>query len=42
VPHVPALIARLRDEPRYLAALAALLVDEVLAAPARRFVDPRG
>ncbi|MFZ6183493.1 hypothetical protein [Nannocystis pusilla] len=40
MPHVPALLARLRDEPRYLAALAALLVDEVLAAPARRFIDP--
>ncbi len=33
-------LARLRDEPRYLAALAALLVDEVLATPARRLVDP--
>ncbi|MDC0673953.1 hypothetical protein [Nannocystis radixulma] len=40
MPHVPALLARLRDEPRYLAALAALLVDEVLATPARRLVDP--
>lgn len=39
MPHVPALLARLREDPRHLAALAALLVDEVLAAPARRFVD---
>lgn len=40
MPHVPALLARLRDEPRYLSALATLLVDELLAAPARRFIDP--
>lgn len=40
MPHVPDLLARLRDEPRHVAALAALLVDEALAAPARRFVDP--
>src|SRR5690606_22376676 len=40
VPHVPALLARLRDEPRYLSSLATLLINELLAAPARRFVDP--
>jgi len=40
VSQAPALLARLRDEPRYVAALAALLVDELLSAPARRFVEP--
>lgn len=35
-----ALLARLREDPRHVAALADLLVEEVLATPARLFVDP--
>lgn len=35
-----ALLARLRGDPRHLTALADLLADEVLAAPARDFVAP--
>lgn len=34
------LLARLRENPRHVAGLADLLADEVLAAPARLFVDP--
>lgn len=34
------LLARLRDEPRYTAALARLVTDEVLATPVREFLDP--
>jgi hypothetical protein len=35
-----ALLARLRENPRHVAALADLLAEEVLATPAREFVDP--
>ncbi|HEY8375326.1 MAG TPA: hypothetical protein VIK91_02505 [Nannocystis sp.] len=40
MPPASALLARLRDDPRHLTALARLLVDEVLLTPAREFVCP--
>ena len=36
----PVLLARLREDPRHVAALADLLAEEVLATPARLFLDP--
>jgi hypothetical protein len=40
VPTATAVLARLRDQPEHATALAQVLIDLVLATPAREFIDP--